>query len=427
MAGLVLTIGMAVDANVLVFERIREELRSGKSFKMAVKDGYSGAYSSIIDANITTAIAGVILFVLGKGPVMGFAIILVIGIASSLFTSIFLTRLFIERDIDKDRETSFYTKVSSNLFQNFNIDFIGRRKIFYMVSGLIIIAGIVSLSVRGLKTGVDFKGGWSYTIQIDNSSASEIKSLLNDQVKNANNSSANNEVKTYGGDNQYRVTTSFMIESRDSNVADSVLHTVVNALSSLGVDEEDVLASDKVGPTIAKDIKVRSTWAIIFALIGMFLYISARFRKWGFGLGATAALFHDVLIVFSIYSIFADILPFSLDIDQAFIAAILTVVGYSINDTVVVFDRVREFLAINKHESDLAKVINDAINQTLSRTMITSLTTLLVVVILFVAGGEGLKGFTFALLVGIAVGTYSSVCIATPIVVDFLKRGKRNK
>ncbi|MBR9860145.1 protein translocase subunit SecDF [bacterium] len=421
MAGLVLTIGMAVDANVLVFERIREEFKNGKSFKMAVRDGYKGAYSSIIDANITTAIAGIILLVLGKGPVMGFAVILVIGIASSLFTSIFLTRLFIERDIDKGRETTFYTNFSKNIFQSFNWNFIGKRKIFYIVSGLIITAGIISLSTKGLSRGVDFDGGWSYTIQVDDASVGEIRNALNSGL----GQEANNQVKTYGGDGQYRVTTTYMINSTDKEAAENVQAKVIESLSDFKVSTDDILSSDKVGPTIAEDIKNRSTIAIIVALIGIFLYIIGRFRKWGFGLGATVALFHDVLIVFSLYSILDGILPFSLDIDQAFIAAILTVVGYSINDTVVVFDRVREFLALNKHESDLGAVINDAINQTLSRTMITSLTTLLVIVILFVAGGEGLKDFTFALLIGVAVGTYSSVCIATPIVVDFLKSRKK--
>lgn len=424
MAGLVLTIGMAVDANVLVFERVREEMRAGKSFKLAVKDGYAGAYSSIIDANITTLIAGIILWVLGKGPVMGFAVILVIGILSSLFTSIFLTRLFIDRDIEKNKETSFYTSMSKGMFKNFNIDFIGRRKIFYTISSVIIIAGIVSLVTRGLSTGVDFKGGWSYVVEVENTNVAELRSELNTKIKALDNAS-NNEVKSYGAGDQYRITTSYMINSKDL-MADSIVEsTLLTALSKYNVEHEDILSSDKVGPTIAKDIKVRSSWAIAIALIGMFIYIVARFRRWGFGLGATAALFHDVMVVFSIYSIFWGILPFSLDIDQAFIAAILTVVGYSINDTVVVFDRVREFLEQHRHEKDTAGVINNAINQTLSRTLITSLTTLLVIVILFVFGGEGLKGFTFALLVGVAVGTYSSVCVATPIVVDFFKRDKK--
>lgn len=423
MAGLVLTIGMAVDANVLIFERIREELGSGKSFKMAVKDGYSGAYSSIIDANITTLIAAIILWTLGKGPVMGFAVILFFGILSSLFTSIFLTRLLIDRDIEKGNETTFYTKVSENFGRKLNLinwDFIGKRKIFYIVSGIIITGGIISLAVNGLSTGVDFKGGWSYVIDVDNASASGIKSALN-----ANMKGASTEVKTYGAANEYKITTTYKINSQEEGIDKIVRDEVVKSLAGFNVKDANIMSSSKVGPTIAKDITVRSTWAIALAIIGMFLYILVRFRNLGFSLGATVALFHDVLIVFSLYSILWKIMPFELSIDQAFIAAILTVVGYSINDTVVVFDRVREFIGINKRENDLGPVINNAINTTLSRTLITSLTTFLVVAILFVFGGEGLKGFTFALLVGIGVGTYSSICIATPIVLDMLKITKK--
>ncbi|MDG1045341.1 MAG: protein translocase subunit SecDF [Bacteroidia bacterium] len=423
MAGLVLTIGMAVDANVLIFERIREELQAGKSFKMAIKDGYSGAYSSIIDANITTIIAGVILWVLGKGPVMGFAVILVIGILSSLFTSIFLTRLLIDNDIKKGKETSFYSSISEKIghrLNTINWNFIGKRKTFYIISSILIIGGIASLVTKGVSTGVDFKGGWSYVINVEDVSTAQIKEALT-----AKFTDANTEVKTYGSANQYKVTTSYMIDNKDADAGAKVESALVSALGSYNVKGGDILSSSKVGPTIAKDITVRSTWAIALAIIGMFLYILVRFRNVGFSLGATTAIFHDVLVVFSLYSILWGILPFELSIDQAFIAAILTVVGYSINDTVVVFDRVREFLGQNRRESDQSQVINKAINSTLSRTLITSLTTLLVILILFVFGGEGLKGFTFALLVGVAVGTYSSVCVATPIVVDFMKRFKK--
>ena len=423
MAGLVLTIGMAVDANVLIFERIREELQAGKSFKMAIKDGYSGAYSSIIDANITTIIAGVILWVLGKGPVMGFAVILVIGILSSLFTSIFLTRLLIDNDIKKGKETSFYSSMSEKIghrLNTINWNFIGKRKTFYIISSILIIGGIASLVTKGVSTGVDFKGGWSYVVNVEDASTAQIKEALT-----AKFTDANTEVKTYGSANQYKVTTSYMIDNKDADAGAKVESALVSALGSYNVTGGDILSSSKVGPTIAKDITVRSTWAIALAIIGMFLYILVRFRNVGFSLGATTAIFHDVLVVFSLYSILWGILPFELSIDQAFIAAILTVVGYSINDTVVVFDRVREFLGQNRRESDQSQVINKAINSTLSRTLITSLTTLLVILILFVFGGEGLKGFTFALLVGVAVGTYSSVCVATPIVVDFMKRFKK--
>ena len=423
MAGLVLTIGMAVDANVLIFERVREELQGGKSLKMAIKDGYSGAYSSIIDANITTIIAGVILWVLGKGPVMGFAVILVIGILSSLFTSIFLTRLLIDNDLKKGKETSFYSSFSKSIgekLNKINWNFIGKRKTFYIISSVIIIGGISSLVTKGVSTGVDFKGGWSYIVNVEDASTAQIKEALLSKFIDANT-----EVKTYGSANQFKVTTSYMIDNKDADAGAKVESALVSALEAFNVSGEDILSSSKVGPTIAKDISVRSTWAIALAIIGMFLYILVRFRNVGFSLGATTAIFHDVLVVFSLYSILWGILPFELSIDQAFIAAILTVVGYSINDTVVVFDRVREFIGQNRRESDQSQVINKAINSTLSRTLITSLTTLLVILILFVFGGEGLKGFTFALLVGVAVGTYSSVCVATPIVVDFMNRFKK--
>jgi SecD/SecF fusion protein len=418
MAGLVLTIGMAVDANVLIYERVKEEVASGKGLKAAVQNGYSAALSSIIDANITTLIAGFVLMAFGRGAVAGFAIILVIGILSSLFTAIFLTRIFIERDLEKGKDISFDTNFSKKMFNNSNFDFIANRKKFYIVSSIIILAGIVSLFTKGLSTGVDFKGGWSYIVQMDKGvSAQDIKSALNaDKLPN--------EVKTYGTDGQFKITTTYLIDSKEISASEQVQTALLKSLSKLKVDEADILNTAKVGPTIAEDIKTDSAMAVIFAIIGMFFYIVIRFRKWSFGLGAVVALAHDVMMVFALFSIFWGIFPFPMDIDQAFIAAILTVIGYSINDTVVVFDRVREFLHIHKHESDTPDVINNAINQTLSRTLVTSFTTLLVVLILFLFGGEGLKGFTFALLVGIGVGTYSSICIATPIVVDFLKRKK---
>lgn len=429
MAGLVLTIGMAVDANVLIFERIKEELNSGKGFKAAVRHGYKAALTSIIDANVTTLIAAIILMTLGKGPVAGFGIILLIGILSSLFTSILLTRLFVERDIEKGNEIAFNTAGSKNMLKSFNYNFIGNRKKFYMISGAIIVLGIFSMVTRGVNTGVDFKGGWSYVMEVTETSNTEeieqsVVAALKEDAATRKLEKVNTdvEVKTYGTKGDFKITTSYRIADKDSLVGEDVKAAIVKGLTKLGATDKSVLSESKVGPTIAEDIKRDSTLAIILSLIGMFIYIVARFRKWGYGLGATVALFHDVLIVFSLYSILPMIVNFSMDVDQAFIAAILTVVGYSINDTVVVFDRVREFLGLHKYEKNTSGVINDAINQTLSRTLVTSLTTLLVVVILFLFGGEGLKGFTFALLIGVAVGTYSSICIATPIVVDFMKK-----
>jgi SecD/SecF fusion protein len=417
MAGLVLTIGMAVDANVLIFERIKEEIKEGRGVKASVKNGYIAAYSSIIDANITTLIAGFVLMAFGQGPVAGFAIILVIGILSSLFTAIFLSRLLIERDLDKGKELEFDSAFARSVFKSPNYNFIGNRKKFYIASSIVIIAGIVSLFTKGLSTGVDFKGGWTFIIQMDDKvNASDLKSELNKGIK------ANNEVKTYGTNDQFKITTAYLIDSKDVNASEEVQKAVLASLSKYNVKESQILTTQKVGPTVAEDIKKQSALAVIIAIIGMFIYIVIRFRKWTFGLGATLALAHDVMMVFSLFSIFYGIVPFPLDIDAAFIAAILTVIGYSINDTVVVFDRVREFMGIHKHETDTPHVINDAINQTLSRTLVTSFTTLLVVLVLFLFGGEALKGFTFALLVGIGVGTYSSICIATPIVLDFIKK-----
>lgn len=418
MAGLVLTIGMAVDANVLIFERIKEEIASGKGFKAAVKSGYQAAYTSIIDANITTLIAGAFLWRFGKGPIAGFAIILIIGIISSLFTAIFLTRMLVERDIKKGRETAFTSSLSRRMFNKFNFNFIANRRKFYIISALIIAGGIGSMLTRGVATGVDFKGGWSYVINVDGAEdPQEVKNAIKAEIGEKENV----EVKSYGGGGTYRVTTSYNINSKAENASQDVKQKIIAGLSKYDVKEADLLSESKVGPTIAEDIKKGSSMAIILSLVFMFAYIVFRFRKWGFGLGAILALFHDVAIVFSVYSIFHGILPFSMDVDQAFIAAVLTIVGYSINDTVVVFDRVREFLGIHKYAKDTPGVINNAINQTLSRTLVTSLTTLVVVLTLFLAGGEGLKGFTFALLVGVAVGTYSSVFIATPVVVDMTK------
>lgn len=418
MAGLVLTIGMAVDANVLIFERVKEELATGKGFKAAVRTGYKAALTSIVDANVTTLIAAIILMSLGKGPVAGFGIILLIGILSSLFTSILLTRLFVERDIEKGNEIAFNTAGSKNLLKKFNYNFIGNRKKFYIISGIIILAGIGSMYTNGLNTGVDFQGGWSYVVDLNGvENTQDVKTELKKVIDKENV-----EVKTYGTDGKYKITTAYRINDKSETVANEVKASIIKGLAKFGATDASVLSESKVGPTIAEDIKKDSSMAIILSLIGMFIYIVARFRKWGYGLGATVALFHDVLIVFSLYSILPMFVSFSLDVDQAFIAAILTVVGYSINDTVVVFDRVREFLGNHKYEKNTSGVINDAINQTLSRTLVTSLTTLLVVVILFLFGGEGLRGFTFALLIGVLVGTYSSICIATPIVVDFMKR-----
>jgi len=422
-AGIVLTIGMSVDANVLIFERIREELRAGKGVRLAIVDGYKNAYSSIIDANITTLLTGIILYIFGSGPIKGFATTLIIGIATSLFAALFITRLIFEWRLDRNETPSFSTKLTESLMSAVNFGFVKNRKMFYIGSGIVILLGIGSLATRGLNYGVDFTGGRSYIVRFDETFAvGEIASVLTDEFVNEDNLKVAPEVKTYGSSNQVKITTKFMIDSEDES-ADEVVESKLKEGLAKVTPEFEIMSSQKVGPTVADDIKQGAIWAVLFSLIVIFLYIILRFRKWKFGVGALAAMFHDVLIVLSFYSILYGFMPFSLEIDQAFIAAILTVVGYSINDTVIVFDRIREFIGLHK-KKDQEIVINDALNSTLSRTLITSMTTLLVLLMIFFFGGEVIRGFVFALIIGVIVGTYSSLCVATPLVVDLAKKSK---
>ena len=414
-AGIVLTIGISVDANVLIYERIREELRAGKGPRLAISDGYKNAYSSIIDANVTTILTGIILWFFGTGPVEGFAKTLVIGILTSLFSAIFITRLIFAWRLDNKKEVTVSTKWTANAFTNLNWNFVPRRKTYYIISGVLILAGVASFMTKGLSYGVDFNGGRSYLVSFDEAvSTSDVRNALSGAFEAAP------EVKTFGSDNQVKITTSFMINSEDPTADDQVESLLIGGLTDVGSNAQ-ILSSQKVGPTIADDIKNSSLLAILFSLVVIFLYILLRFRKWQYGLGAVIAIFHDVIIVLAIFSIFWGILPFSLDIDQAFIAAILTVVGYSINDTVVVFDRIREFLNSYK-KREMEEVVNDALNSTLSRTINTSLSTFFVLLMIFIFGGEVIRGFAFALMIGVAVGTYSSLCVATPIVVDLTKK-----
>jgi len=427
-AGIILTIGMSVDANVLIFERIREELSAGKGVRLAVADGYKFAYTSIIDANVTTLLTGVVLWFFGTGPVEGFAKTLVIGIFTSLFTAIFITRIIFEFQLNKNKNLTFSTKLTDGAFKNINFGFIKNRKKFYILSGIIILAGIGSLATKGLQRGVDFQGGRSYTVRFDNDvSTVDIASSLEGFFEAAP------EVKTFGGDNQVKVVTSFMIESQDENADDIVEGKLYEGLSSVlgGASKEqfmenNLMSSQKVGPTIADDMIRSSLFSIVFSLLIIFIYIVFRFKKWQYGLGALFALFHDVLIVLSLFSLLYGILPFSLEIDQAFIAAILTVVGYSINDTVVVFDRIREFLGLHKKQQ-MKDVVNNALNSTLSRTVNTSLSTIFVLAMIFFFGGEVIRGFSFALLIGVIVGTYSSLCIASPVMYDFANKNSNKK
>lgn len=423
-AGIVLTIGMSVDANVLIYERIREEVRAGKGLKLSITDGYKNAYSSIIDSNITTLLTGIVLLIFGTGPIQGFATTLIIGICTSLFSAIFITRLVFERFLAKKESMSFSTKWSESLFKNLNIRFVAKRRVYYLVSGFVILAGIFSLSTRGLNYGVDFTGGRSYLVRLGAvANVEQIGSALQKVFVSEDGTSTRPEVKIYGSSNQVKITTQYLINTKGTEADELVEKKLAEGLANY-TPEFEIMSSQLVEPTIAEDIKLGAVWAIIFSLIIIFSYVVLRFRKWQFGLGALAALFHDVIIVLSVFSIFYGILPFSLEIDQAFIAAILTVIGYSINDTVVVFDRIRENLALHKH-GKFNQVINDSLNQTLSRTINTSLTTFFVLLVIFLFGGEVIRGFIFALMVGIVVGTYSSICIATPVVVDCYNKEER--
>ena len=426
-AGIVLTIGMAVDANVIIYERVREELRIGKSVLTAISDGFKNSYSAIIDANVTTILVAIILAFFGLGPVKGFAVVLIIGVLSSLFTAVLLGKLMIDWwTQSKGNDLSFWTGWSKDLFSNLNIDWIGKRKYAYIISSVIIIGGIISMAVRGFDLGVDFRGGYSYNVAFaEDVSADDLRTTFDNVF------GGNTVVKSVDGTNTYQIVTSYLIENTDKNAPDLViekLHEGVNQLqgndvslaafkSSDTVGATHVTSSSKVGPTIADDITKNSLYAGIFALLAIFLYIFIRFSKWQFSMGAVGALFHDSLVVLGLFSLLWGVLPISLTIDQAFIAALLTVIGYSINDTVVVFDRIREYLGVYSNKST-DEVINLAINSTFSRTIITSLTTLFVMLILLVFGGSSVKGFAFALVIGVLVGTYSSIFVATPIVRD---------
>ncbi|MCK5824201.1 MAG: protein translocase subunit SecDF [Ichthyobacteriaceae bacterium] len=439
-AGIVLTIGMSVDANVLIYERVREELRKGKGTKLAIKDGYNQAYSSILDANVTTLLTGIILFTFGTGPVQGFATTLIIGILTSLFSAIFITRLLIERKLVNSKEITFSTGGTDKWFANPNFDFLGKRKMAYMISGGIILLGIVSLMTKGLNQGVDFVGGRTFTVRFENTvNTQDISKSLSTVFIDESGNKMIPEVKTLGASNQVKITTKYKIDSDLTEVDNEVNHLLFDGLKShlpqgysfkkfvSGTDHNvGIMQSVKVGPTIADDIKQSAFWAIFFSLVVVFLYILLRFRKVGFSAGAVVAVFHDSMIVLSLFSIFYGILPFSLEIDQAFIAAILTVIGYSLNDTVVVFDRIREVTNDNKDNKDFKAMLNNAVNSTLSRTINTSLTTFLVILSIFIFS-ETIRGFMFALLVGIVVGTYSSLFIATPVMYDIEKKNQDKK
>ncbi|PLW93891.1 MAG: protein translocase subunit SecDF [Marinilabiliales bacterium] len=429
-AGIVLTLGMAVDANVIIFERIREELRAGKGVRLAVEDGYKNAYSAIIDGNVTTLLTGIILAWFGAGPIQGFATTLIIGILTSLFSAIFISRMVFQRWLDKNRNIAFDTKLTRNFLVNPKFDFIKARRVALAVSGIVIIIGVYFLSTKGLNYGVDFSGGRTYVVRFDeNVSTNDIRTEMFKELGEGS------EVKTFGSANQVKITTKYMIDD-NSEEADSIVEThVFNVLQKffttemtfedfVSDDENKVLgrlSSQKVGPTIADDIKTSAMYALIIALIVIFIYIAIRFNKWYYGLGGVVALFHDSLITVSLFSIFYGVLPFNLEIDQAFIAAILTIIGYSINDTVIIFDRIREYVGLYPKRT-LKDNMNAALNSTLSRTVNTAVTTLIVLLAIFLFGGEVIRGFSFALMMGVLIGTYSSIFIATPVSYDLANK-----
>ncbi len=434
-AGMVLTIGMSVDANVLIYERIREEIRSGKMIKSAVADGYKNAYSAILDSNITTILIGIVLAYFGVGPVRGFATTLIIGILTSLFTAIFITRIIFTKMLDKDRKITVGNKLTNNAFTNLHFDFLKGSKIAFIISGTLIVVGIISLCTLGLKQGIDFTGGRNYVVKFENNVEPEQIAVALEEVYGDRPI-----VKTFGDANQVKITTQYKIDQIKDKAAgeeaDNLLYTGLKNGKFIpeGVDERTFFedyrqTSQVVGPTVADDIKTKSSVAILLGLVVMFLYILLRFRKWQYSLGATIALIHDVLITLGIFSLLYSVMPFNMEIDQAFIAAILTIVGYSINDTVVIFDRIREYTGLYPNR-DRKSVINSAVNSTVGRTINTSMTTLVVLLAIFIFGGESIRGFCFALLIGVIVGTYSSIFIASPMAYIFgvgKKKGEETK
>lgn len=434
-AGIILTIAMSIDANIIIYERIKEELEKGKLIKQAVADGYKKSYSSILDANITTFLVGIILLTFGTGPIKGFATSLVVGIITSLISAIFITRLFIEAQLSKNKEVQFFTSITKNLFKNNRIPFLSKKKIGYIVSSILIIVSLVSLSTRGLNKGVDFVGGRTFIVRYEKpvNIGDLAKSLSERFVEDGQNLMP--EVKVFGYTNQVKITTKYKINSTNSeNNIDEEINTILfessKTILSDSIKYEDfvigesnlgILESTKVESSVAKDIKSSAIISVTLSLIVIFLYILIRFRKWEFSMGAVTALFHDVIIVMGAFSLLNGILPFSLEIDQTFIAAILTVIGYSLNDTVIIFDKIREYTSEKMNQvskSDFIRLVDISLNKTLSRTINTSFTTLLVLLAMFLFGGDNLKGFMFSLIIGILVGTYSSIFIASPIVVD---------
>jgi SecD/SecF fusion protein len=420
---MVLTMGMDVDANILIFERTREELRNGKGVKLALSDGYKRAYPAIIDSKATTLLTGIVLYVFGQGPIKSFATTLIIGIMTSIFASIFITRLIYEALLKRNTTLHFSIKMTANVFKNTKIDFIGMRKYFYIISSMIILSGIVSLSVRGLNPGIDFTGGRTFVVRFD-------KPVITEDIaaKLAIPFGELPQVVTFGSENQVKITTKYKInESGAENEVDDKLYEGLKDIVGGNISKDVFLntyikSSETVGPVVAADIKINAFYAVGIALILIFLYIFMRYKYWQYGFGAVASLFHDVLLVLGVYSLLWGHMPFSMEIDQAFIAAILTVIGYSVSDTVIVFDRVREFLPLYR-KRPFKEVLNIALNATLSRTINTTFAVILTILAMFFFGGAVIRGFMFALLIGIGTGVYSSVFVATALMYDTSKKG----
>ena len=432
-AGLVLSLGMAVDANVLIFERSKEELRLGKNLKSAITDGYKNAFSAIFDSNLTSIITGIILFFFGTGPIKGFATTLIIGIIMSFFTAVFLTRLVFEKGLEKGwfKNLTFTTSLTKNLLAHPNISFLGKRKIGYTVAGILVVIGAISFTIKGLNQGIEFTGGRNYVVRFDKTvNTQEIANLLKPEFEGSTLS-----VITIGSDNQVRISTNYKIMDSSDGIDEEIEGKIYRSIKNgnlIGDEslaqfkDQHIMSTQKVGPSIADDIKIAAFWAVLFSLIAIALYILLRFRDISFSVGTLVALAFDTVIIIGFYSIFYGILPFSMEIDQSFIAAILTVIGYSVNDKVVVFDRVREVANIYP-KRDKFIVINDALNSTLSRTISTSLSTAIVLICIFVLGGDTIRSFTFAMLLGVIIGTLSTLFMAVPIAYELQSRKQKKE
>ena len=434
-AGIVLTMGMAVDANVIIYERVKEGLRAGKGLALSLKEGFKNAMSAIIDGNLTTLITGIVLFIFGTGPVQGFATTLIIGILTSLFCAIFITRLIFSAMLNKGKNIRFSNRYTENFLAHTHVNFISMRKISYIISGLLILATVVSLATRGLSYGVDFSGGRAFVVRFDQPvTANEVRSALHPVFEGTSY-----EVKQFGKENQMRIVTQYKYDDAGDNVTAEIEGMLYKALAPLMAQQltqaefqttqtspYGIISSDKVGPSVAHDITVNSFIAVLFSLIAIGLYIIVRFKRWQWGVGSVISLAHDALITIGIFSLLYGILPFTMDVDQSFIAAILTIIGYSINDKVVIFDRIREYQTLYPKRS-IRDNINNAINSTLARTVNTSGTTFVVLLAIFLFGGEVIRGFIFALMFGVVIGTYSSVFVATPIAYDLISKKTRDK